>query len=116
MQTTFHPSNIPLTISILRKPLHPTLPNTHANMHLILTGATGTVGTAVLHNLLHSPTISKISILSRRPVLQAEGHEKVNVIIHKDFSKYDEVTMRKLEDADGVIWALGVSQNSVGKE
>ena len=49
-------------------------------------------------------------------MLQAEGHEKVNVIIHKDFSKYDEVTMRKLEDADGVIWALGVSQNSVGKE
>ncbi|CAA9962409.1 hypothetical protein PTMSG1_05783 [Pyrenophora teres f. maculata] len=85
-------------------------------MHLILTGATGLVGASVLHNMLAQESISRISILSRRPVKMAEGHEKAKVIIHTDFKKYDQTLLDELKDAHGCVWALGVSQNTVNKE
>ncbi|KAI9787992.1 MAG: hypothetical protein M1816_007296 [Peltula sp. TS41687] len=84
-------------------------------MHIILTGATGLVGGACLRVMLTSPTVSKISILSRRPVPQAEGHSKCEVIIHQDFESYDSAVMKKLEGAHGCIWALGIGQNKVSK-
>jgi uncharacterized protein YbjT (DUF2867 family) len=85
-------------------------------MHLILTGATGLVGASVLHNMLAQESIKRISILSRRPVQMAEGHEKAKVIIHKDFKTYDKALLEELKDANGCVWALGVSQNDVDKE
>ncbi|KAJ4309341.1 hypothetical protein N0V94_008977 [Neodidymelliopsis sp. IMI 364377] len=85
-------------------------------MHLILTGATGLVGAAVLDSMLAQETISRISILSRRPVKMAEGHDKAKVIIHKDFKSYDKALLEELKDAQGCVWALGVSQNDVNKE
>ncbi|XPS79648.1 hypothetical protein M3J09_011624 [Ascochyta lentis] len=85
-------------------------------MHLILTGATGLVGAAVLDSMLAQETISRISILSRRPVKMAEGHKKAKVIIHNDFKTYDKSLLDQLKDAQGCVWALGVSQNDVNKE
>ncbi len=85
-------------------------------MHLVLTGATGLVGGAVLQTMLTTPAISKISILSRRPVAQAEGHPKAHVIIHKDFANYDAGVLGQLKDVDGVVWAQGISSTKVGKE
>jgi hypothetical protein len=85
-------------------------------MHLVLTGATGLVGSAVLQHMIVTPSISKVSVLSRRPVTQAEGHEKVKVIIHKDFSVYPSEVLSQLKDADGVVWAQGISSTAVGKE
>ena len=87
-------------------------------MHLILTGATGLVGTAVLDAMLKTKDVSKISIISRRPVKMAEEAKdpRVNVIIHKDFEKYDSDLLAKLEGASGCVWALGISQTQVGKE
>lgn len=85
-------------------------------MHLILTGATGLVGAAVLDGMLAQENISRISILSRRPVKMAEGHDKAKVIIHEDFKTYNETLLDELKDAQGCVWALGVSQNDVDKE
>lgn len=85
-------------------------------MHLILTGATGLVGSAVLHQMLISPSISQVSILSRRPVPQAEGHEKAKVIIHKDFTSYPATILEQLKGAEGVVWAQGISATEVTKE
>lgn len=85
-------------------------------MHLILTGATGLVGSAVLQTMLTTPAITKISILSRRPVAQAEGHEKAHVIIHKDFGSYDSALMQELKSAKGVVWAQGKSAIGMAKE
>ncbi|KAL6709630.1 hypothetical protein ACN47E_001058 [Coniothyrium glycines] len=85
-------------------------------MHLILTGATGLIGTSVLHNMLAQEGISRISILSRRPVKMAEGHDKARVIIHKDFKNYSQSLLEELKDAQGCVWAQGVSQNDVNKE
>ena len=85
-------------------------------MHLVLTGATGLVGSAVLQTVLATPAISKISILSRRPVAQAEGHAKARVILHKDFAEYADDVLDGLKDVKGVVWALGISATQVGKE
>ena len=86
-------------------------------MHVILTGATGMIGAGVLHQMLTTEGISRISILSRRPVPMIKGYEdKARVIIHKDFLNYDATLLKELKDARGVVWALGMSQNAVGKE
>jgi uncharacterized protein YbjT (DUF2867 family) len=85
-------------------------------MHLILTGATGLVGSGALDAMLRNSAVSKISILSRRPVPMADGHEKANVIIHKDFNKYEPEVLEQLKGARGVVWALGTSQNGVNKK
>ncbi|KAJ4139991.1 hypothetical protein NW768_001342 [Fusarium equiseti] len=85
-------------------------------MHLILTGATGLVGSSVLDAMLKSKDITKISILSRRPVPLAEKSPKVNTIIHKDFSNYEPQVLEQLQGANGVVWALGISQLKVTPE
>ncbi|KJR87292.1 nucleoside-diphosphate-sugar epimerase [Sporothrix schenckii 1099-18] len=96
-------------------------------MHLILTGATGLVGGAVLDAMLGMPEITRISILSRRPVPQLDARiqandpvaskDRVRVILHKDFRTYDDALLQNdLKGAAGVVWALGISQLSVSKD
>lgn len=84
-------------------------------MHLILTGATGLVGSAALDALLTTPAVSKISILTRRPVAMLEGNNdpRINVITHQNFAQYDPDVLSKLRGAEGCIWALGISQTQV---
>ncbi|KAF2434834.1 hypothetical protein EJ08DRAFT_724149 [Tothia fuscella] len=86
--------------------------------HLILTGATGLVGSAVLAHTLSLPVgvVTKLSILSRRPVPMAEGKSNVEVIIHKDYDAYDSQILERLDGASGCIWAQGISVNQVTKE
>lgn len=101
-------------------------------MHIILTGATGLVGTAVLHHILSLPAtspiaqkITRLSIISRRPEIPLLEHSdrptqntftKVEVITHKDFKDYEKdgllTKLKAQEDNEkvGVIWALGISQ------
>lgn len=85
-------------------------------MHLILTGATGTCGAAVLKHCLANPAITRLTILSRRPVPHAEGQAKAKVLIHRDFSQYPQSILDQLDGAEGCIWALGISSNGVKKE
>lgn len=77
--------------------------------HIIVTGATGAAGSAVLAHALASPSISRVSILSRRPVKLAENQPKANVIIHQDFESYPPSVLDQLKGAQGVVWAQGIS-------
>jgi uncharacterized protein YbjT (DUF2867 family) len=81
--------------------------------HVILTGATGTAGAAVLDVALKSSAIAKISILSRRPVKLAENQPKANVIIHKDFDNYPQSVLDQLKGASGCVWAQGISSRGM---
>lgn len=88
-------------------------------MHLILTGATGLVGSGILQVMLTNPSITKLSILSRNPVPLAEthvGHEKAVVIVHSDFKNYPDSVLEQLKGAEGCVWALGTSSAGVDKE
>ena len=84
--------------------------------HLILTGCTGTAGSALLAHCIHSKSVSQVSVLSRRPVKQATGHEKVRVIIHKDFKSYPDSVLDQLKGATGCVWALGVPSGQVDSD
>jgi uncharacterized protein YbjT (DUF2867 family) len=87
-------------------------------MHLILTGATGLVGSGVLAHILslQPGTISRLSILSRRPVPMAAGKPGVTVIEHEDYGHYPPELLEQLRGAQGCVWAQGVSQFQVNKE
>ncbi|KAL6861144.1 hypothetical protein J3F83DRAFT_762965 [Trichoderma novae-zelandiae] len=87
-------------------------------MHLILTGATGLVGSGVLDAMIKDASIAKISILSRRPVPMADDARdpRIKVIIHNDFEQYDSSVLGQLKDAHGCVWALGISQSKVTKD
>jgi uncharacterized protein YbjT (DUF2867 family) len=87
-------------------------------MHLILTGATGLVGSAVLDAMLKMKDITKISVLSRKPVPLADhGNDpRVQVLLHQDFGSYPPELLNQLNGATGAVWALGISQNQVSKE
>ena len=85
-------------------------------MHLILTGATGLVGTAALRAMLVAPEVTRISILSRRPVAMADAFNQTNgnpnktvqVLIHRDFATYEPALLDRLKGATGCVWALGI--------
>ncbi|KAJ7170226.1 hypothetical protein C8R46DRAFT_1091607 [Mycena filopes] len=89
-------------------------------MHIILTGATGSVGTGVLRLCLASPEITRLSILSRRdfPLPTGEGIEpgKAEIIVHDNFTQYPSSLLDKLKGAHGCIWAQGISQTQVAKD
>lgn len=84
--------------------------------HILLTGATGRVGAGILALALQSPTISHITILSRRPVRLAEQSPKATVILHEDFSSYPPDLVSKLSGITGCIWAQGVSSVGISEE
>ncbi|KAK8042443.1 Botcinic acid biosynthesis cluster B protein 16 [Apiospora phragmitis] len=86
-------------------------------MHLILTGATGLIGSSALDAMLRMSSVTKISILSRRPVqmVQDRPDPRVNVIIHKDFGTYDDEVLAQLKGAAGCVWAIGVAQSQVSR-
>jgi uncharacterized protein YbjT (DUF2867 family) len=88
--------------------------------HIILTGATGLVGSAVLDSMIKMSAkggpISRISILSRGDVRMAQGHDNINVIKMKDFNTYDSKILEELKGAEGCVWAQGISATQVSKQ
>ncbi|RFU74342.1 nucleoside-diphosphate-sugar epimerase [Trichoderma arundinaceum] len=87
-------------------------------MHIVLTGATGLVGSSVLDAMIKAKDITKISILSRKPVQMAIDAKdpRINVIIHRDFEQYDSKVLEQLQGAKACVWALGISQTKVNAE
>ncbi|KAJ5642711.1 hypothetical protein N7490_006711 [Penicillium lividum] len=86
-------------------------------MHIILTGATGLIGSTALVALRARPDISRISIISRRPVpmLEDANDDRVEVILH-DFKGYNTALLERLRGANACVWALGISQTAVSKD
>ena len=77
-----------------------------APSEIILTGATGFIGSEVLRQCLAHLSITSVTTLSRRPLPEAvANHPKLKVIIHEDFSSYPAALLDELmDDATACIW------------
>ncbi|EJD05628.1 uncharacterized protein FOMMEDRAFT_103763 [Fomitiporia mediterranea MF3/22] len=77
-------------------------------MQIILTGATGAAGLEVLRTAIADTSITKISVLSRRPLPDSiPQSDKVSFIKHTDFTTYPPEVLKSLEGHGACVWALG---------
>ncbi|TKA67846.1 hypothetical protein B0A55_09128 [Friedmanniomyces simplex] len=83
-------------------------------MKILLTGATGNVGTEILDQAIAHNYIDHIYCLTRAPLNQkyftkSVGKNKVTQLVHDDFLAYPDTLTRYLreEGVEGCIWALG---------
>lgn len=81
---------------------------------LFLIGATGFVGSEVLAQAIAHPRVGQITCLVRRPL--AVSSEKVVVIQHEDFTRYDAALMEQYSDHIGCIWTLGGKASDFASE
>jgi uncharacterized protein YbjT (DUF2867 family) len=82
-------------------------------MKLLITGATGMVGSELVRQAIIDNDIELVTAISRKP-LEIQ-HPKLKTIIHKDFLDYSSLTSLFV-GADVCAWCLGISQLQVGKE
>ena len=74
-------------------------------MNVIVTGATGMAGKAIVKQCLDDERVAKVQILTRKSLeADIEGNPKTEVILHEDFSTYPDDLMEKLKGADACIW------------
>ena len=82
-------------------------------MKLLLTGATGMVGSEVLRQALKDDEITHITALVRSPL--SISHAKLTTIIHNNFLEFQDV-QNTFKECDACIWCLGISQLKVNEE
>jgi len=84
-------------------------------MKLILSGATGHVGTEVIRQSLLNPKVTSMIALTRRPIdvsAIAAGMgigkdvkvDKIKSVVLQDFMDYPDEVKKDLADADACIW------------
>jgi uncharacterized protein YbjT (DUF2867 family) len=82
-------------------------------MNILLFGASGTAGGAVLQACLETPAVNEVRVIVRRPLGRTE--EKVWEIVHADFLNYVEVA-EAFREVDACLFCLGISVTQVSKE
>jgi len=82
-------------------------------MKVLITGATGMVGSLVLQNCLENNQVDKVVCLTRRST--NIKHAKLDEIIVDDFLALDEQAPY-FEDLDAVYYCLGVYTGAVGRD
>ena len=75
-------------------------------MNVLILGATGMVGQAVLRECLHDDAVTRVVTLGRSPVSQ--GHRKLRQIVHADLFALDPIASQ-LADLDACFFCLGAS-------
>lgn len=81
-------------------------------MKLIVTGATGLVGSEVIRLALCNPAITSVVAIARKPVLapandvgtESQTSKLQSVILESWTSPYPESVIRHVKDADACIW------------
>ncbi|MBL7699749.1 MAG: NAD(P)H-binding protein [Chitinophagaceae bacterium] len=82
-------------------------------MKIIVTGATGTVGSEVVRQAVLDDSIEQVTLLARNR--SDLVHPKIRQIIHKDFLNYNGLE-DVFRESDACIWCLGISQTRVSKQ
>ncbi|KAF8181953.1 hypothetical protein K438DRAFT_1975897 [Mycena galopus ATCC 62051] len=80
---------------------------------IIITGATGRIGSACLARCLSHPAVHLVVALTRRPIDSPEAnHPKLKNLIVSNFATLSDDVLAELKGANACIWSLG--QNSEG--
>lgn len=82
-------------------------------MKIIVTGATGLIGSEVVRAAIADDAVDELILLVRnQPEIQ---HPKITVVTHDDFTDYLPVT-EYFTRSNALIWCLGISQTQVNKK
>lgn len=82
-------------------------------MKILLYGATGSAGAAVLDACLSASIIDEVRAITRRPLMNT--HSKLRTFVHKDFLDYSTV-QEAFRSINACLFCLGVSATQVSKE
>ena len=82
-------------------------------MRILLFGASGSAGGAVLSACLATPVVHEVHAIARRPL--AATNPKLRVFVHSDFLNYSNVA-EAFDSVDACLFCLGVSVTQVSKE
>ncbi|MHC1557312.1 NAD(P)H-binding protein [Actinomycetospora sp. C-140] len=80
-------------------------------MRVVLTGATGFVGSAVLGRLLAHPRMDEVTAPTRRPL--GVTSPRLTTVLHEDFTVWPGELLDRLADHDAVIWTIGATAADV---
>jgi nucleoside-diphosphate-sugar epimerase len=74
-------------------------------MKVILVGASGFIGSAVLRRCLQLPEVTAVVVLARRP-LAGVSDPKLTTLVHADFAVYPAELLKAHADAGACIWCV----------
>ena len=82
-------------------------------MKILLFGATGSAGAAVLEACLAASIVEEVRAIARRPLMHTSP--KLRTFVHKDFLDYATVE-EAFRSIDACLFCLGISSMQVSKE
>lgn len=81
-------------------------------MKLLITGATGLIGSAVVKEALASQEMTELILAVRQPIPATDP--RISQVLVKDFLQIAALT-ESIRKADALIWCLGISQTQVSR-
>jgi hypothetical protein len=82
-------------------------------MKILLFGATGSAGAAVLEACLAASIVDEVRVITRRPLMHTSP--KLRTFVHKDFLNYATVE-EAFRSVDACLFCLGISATQVPQE
>ncbi len=82
-------------------------------MKIVLFGATGSAGAAVLDACLSASVVDEVRAITRQPLMHTNA--KLRTFVHKDFLDYSTVE-EAFRNIDACLFCLGISVTQVSKE
>lgn len=83
------------------------------SMKLVIAGATGFVGTEVVRQAVHHPSITSVIALGRRATTIPEPSPKFKSVECDNFSTWPDHVKEQLKGADACIWCVKAAERTL---